>query len=106
MTISLVFIGFSFCFLLLTLYFFHLLLFVRKEKRGFEKVTDFQKYVLMLENKRKRTHQKRKKNYYLYLICLSLVKAGNCEKALRLAPFLRRDRLLNVSKDFMKEKGE
>ncbi len=89
----------AFAFLLLFLYSLDLYCFLRFEKKRFESVSDRKKYVLELEEKQKKSKHPQKRNFYLYLICLSWTMDGERERALRLLPFLKNDFLLGIDKN-------
>ncbi len=97
MTTSLIFACLAFVFFVFLLYFLDLILFVFCEKKRFESAS-LAEHVLFLEQKQKKARHLQKKNYYLYLVCLALCANGEKEKALRLAPFLKNDPILGISK--------
>lgn len=88
----------AFAFLLLTLYCLDLLLFLRREKRLFASADGEESRISRLEEKHKNAKHLQKKNYYLYLICLSCANSEKTEKAQRLKAFLRNDFLLGIDK--------
>lgn len=100
MTEFYIFMALSALFLLISLYFLDLLVFVSRERKRFEAKKVSAEYVSLLEKKQKKAKHRRKKNYYLYLICLAFCEDGKREKARRLSAFLKRDVLLGVRKDF------
>ena len=93
-------------FLAFFLYFLDLILFYSREKKRFENAADERGYVTLLEGKQKKAKHPKKRNYYLYLICLAWMRAGEKEKANRLIPFLKKDTLLGVSENLLGEKTE
>ncbi|MBQ3075201.1 MAG: hypothetical protein IJC26_03950 [Clostridia bacterium] len=82
-------------FFLLSLYFLDLLFFFFREKKRYEAASDVKAYVALLKQKQKKAKHPQKKNYYLYLVCLSLCKEES-ERAHRLLPFLKKDPILGV----------
>ena len=88
----------AFFFLLLFLYCLDLLLFLRREKRLFSSADGEKARITRLEEKHKKTKHPQKKNYYLYLVCLSYSLSDQAEKVQRLKAFLRNDFLLGIDK--------
>ena len=101
MTTAVLFGFLAFLCLFLMLYSLDLILFLFREKKHFDENAHTSEYVSILEEKQKKAKHPQKKNYYLYLLCICFSAHGQTEKAERLLPFLRDDRLLGVyKKDF------
>ena len=98
MTMALFYAFLALIFLLVILYSLDLLVFLLREKKGFEANFQSAEYIARLEQKQKKAKHPQKKNYYLYLICLALFATEQIEKAKRLLPFLHDDALLGVYK--------
>ena len=60
---------------------------------------DDAEYRLRLEKKHKKAKHPQKKNFLLYLICLSYRRQGEEKKAKELSLFLKNDFLLGVKKE-------
>lgn len=100
MTEFYIFLVISALFLLISLYYLDLLFFVSRERKRFEAKKDPAEYLSVLEKKQKKAKHRRKRNYYLYLICLAFCEDGKREKGKRLSAFLKRDALLGVKTEF------
>ena len=83
-------------FFLCFFYFLDLVLFCLFEKRLFQQKGDTKEYLKRMEFKRKKTKQKRKKNFLLFLNCLAFEKQGEVKKAEELLPFLKEDSFLGI----------
>lgn len=88
----------SFLFFLAFLYCLDLFLFLRREKSLFSSADGEKARITRLEEKHKKAKHPQKKNYYLYLVCLSYSLSDQAEKAQRLKAFLRNDFLLGIDK--------
>ncbi len=83
---------------LLFLYLLDLILFCFFEKRAFDQKGDTREYLQRIQEKHKKTKQRRKRNFLLFLISLSFEKQGEERKMQELLPFIKKDALLGIHK--------
>ncbi len=87
--------------LILFFWYGSLLLFVWRQARLFKQNQNEKEYLEGLTEKQKQCKGKRKKNYLLYLMILTLKGQGREKEARQMLPFLRSDPLLGIKKEAM-----
>ena len=96
MTLAVVFGLLTLFFTVLFILYINLLIFFFKERRKFFKEKGEKEYLESLEKRQKVKKNPQKKNFLLYLICLTCIEQGHDKKAKRLLSFVRTDLLLGI----------
>lgn len=96
MTTAIIFAILSAVIFLFLIYFLNLIVFVERENKRFQKEGGTAEYLAHLSLCEKKTKDKRKKNYLLYLRYRAHLALGETEQGEKLLPFLHRDKLLEI----------
>jgi len=74
------------------------LIFCLREQKRFQKKKGTDEYVADLERRYQKTKNRKRKNYYLFLICQTYKVRGEIQKASAMDPFVKRDLVFGIRK--------